>query len=377
MEDCMLALPLIVTLAVAPAIAPEDQALYDQLCTQVESAYDSARGGFVARGRPAESAVELAFARARESGATPWLSQAVTTVQWMRILRDTVGGGFMESAGDADPHSTRFEKRTVSNSQRLESLILAWQATGERRYRQDAVRVVEYFDRVLLDGRGGFVAGQGGDRELVPEVNGPAIHCWLTWGAATGERRFRDFALRSGDRVWETCWADSFGLLRRGTFGQLLKLPQLADQVEMGRAYVLAARLGGRTLDRQRARAIGELLLMRFQDAEKHGFRTQSSPRKDGSPKRAGREPEENARAALFLCELSALTGEPRYREAARRAWQAFTPHFEGAGLEAADWALAIRAVLRPGLPERPAWGSVAHRAPIKRRASRYRTGAR
>jgi uncharacterized protein YyaL (SSP411 family) len=378
----MLCLALMAVLAAPPAIDAHgtvDAAThYERLSKRVAAAFDSARGGFVDRkGRPNESAIELALLRARDTGSSEWQARGLTSVEWLRTLRDTVGGGFHEGTREADPHSTFFDKRTISNARRLECLILAWQVSRDAAWRRDAVRVVDFFDRVLLDGRGGFVAGQVGDRELIPEANGHAIHAWMSWGAATGERRFRDFALRSGDRIWETCWAEEFGLLRRGTLGEITMLPQLIDQVEMGRAYVLAARIGGRALDRQRARRLGDLLIARFEDPEKHGFRTQTSPRKDGGVKKAARVSEENARAVLFLFELAALTGEAKYAEAGSRAWVAFTPHFEGDGLEGTDWALALRAAIHRTLPGPPSWRGMAENRTARRPASRYRTGAR
>src|SRR5439155_12195575 len=126
----------------------------------------------------------------------------------------------------------------------LSLLIAAWRATGDERYLKDAGRVAGFVDRVLLDGRGGFVSAQVGDRELEPAANGVAIRAWLAWAAAHDrDPRLRDFALKSIDRVWETSFDPLGVLLRRGTMGEVLTWPQLADQVEMGRALIVAWRM--------------------------------------------------------------------------------------------------------------------------------------
>ena len=88
-----------------------------------------------------------------------------------------------------------------------------------------------------------------------------------------------------------------------------------------------------------------------FEDPEKGGFRTQAMPDKQGRVKKAAREPAENARTARFLMELTAITGESRYRQAAERALAAFAEDIEKAGPEVADWALARRTTSIDALP--------------------------
>src|SRR5262249_62193533 len=165
--------------------------------------------------------------------------------------------------------------------------------------------------------RGGFVTAMVGDRAPQPRANGIAIHAWLTWGAANGDAAVRDFVLRSLDRVWESCFDPAGVLLRHGDFGEGTMPPQLADQVEMGRALLLASRLCGRPQDLERARTLGHVLLLKFQERSRGGFMTQAKPKKDGMIQRAGRDDEENARAALFLAELAAATGDDAFRDAA------------------------------------------------------------
>ena len=360
--------------------APGADALMARLTTRVASAFDSAHGGWVEHGAPVAAPVALAFALAvgpddSSPGAAAWRSRALTTVDWMWALYDSVGGGFLERIQNTRHDEGTFEKRTDSNAARLENLIDAWQVTGDRAYRVKAAQIADYMDRVLLDARGGFVDGQIGDRDLVPRSNGMAIHAWLEWAAATADARPRDFALKSLDRVWTECWHADLGLLHHDVFGDVHKAPQLTDQVEMGRAFVLAAWLGGRPTDLERAKTIGDFIERNFVDAKKGGrWRTQAVPQKNGRIRDAACLPDENARAALFLAELASVSGESRWRDASRRGIDAFTSEFDKAGLEAADWALAVRAIGSPDLPEKPAWktGETAPR-PVRKPSRRYR----
>lgn len=355
----------------------DPQAYQRQIAAQVEAAYDETRGGFVSKSKmPAESAVELAFQRAKED--KDWLRRAETTLRWTHGLMDTLTGGYIHSGNVVDAASQTGDKRADSNGRRLELLVMAWQKTGNDAYRQDAEIVVNWAERVLLDGRGGFVTAQIGDRELEPASNGPIIHAWLKYAAATHDPRRKRFALQSLDRVWEECWHKALGLVRKNSMGDIDKEPQLSDQVEMGRAYLLAARLCGRPEDEARARTLGDLLLARFQDL-KGGFRTQSMPTKNGSIRKARSLASENARAVRFLCEISALTGKDDYRVAAGRATEAFAKDIAKADLDAADWALAVRASYEADLPGRADFVAEAedHPEPQRRRVVRFKTGKR
>lgn len=346
--------------------APVDlHGAYDKLCIGVASAYDSTRGGYVGRdGVPSESAVELAMRVVGERPGVPWRDEALVTARWMIGLADSVGGGFFLGSKDKDPMNTSFQKWTISNARRLEIMLDAWRATREDAFRRTAARTADYMDRVLLDGRGGFIDGQVGDRSLVPESNGPAIVAWLRWGAEIGDLHYREFAWKSLDRLWTSNWQEGPGLVRRGTFNEITEAPRLVDQVEMGRAFMLAAHLAGRESDLARAKTIADLVLATY-ELPKCGLRSTAMPDKKGGVKRAPCKFEENGRAVRFLAELSSVTGEGKYREAARRVAAAFAEDLErDRGLGGAEWALALRAIEKPDLPERLEWKAKPAPAP-------------
>jgi len=357
----------------ASAASSEDDAYFALLAGHVAAAYDSAHGGFARGDSPVTAAIRLALLIAHDRSDALWMARARRSLDWTWTMYDSVGGGFIDRSRQANAMNASFEKRTYSNSQRFENLIDAWRSFGDDEYRKKAAMVADFFDRVLLDARGGFVAGQIGNRELVPESNGAAIHAYLEWAAASKDPRVRDFALKSLDRAWTENWNPDFGMMRHAATGDVNAPPQLVDQAEMGRAYVLGAHLGGRPGDLERARAIGDLVIARFEDREKGGWRTQAVPDKKGVTKRAARVPDENARTALFLCELSSITGDTKYRDSARRSIQAFRENMEKSGLEAADWALAVRALGQADFPERPDWTLIAPPSTQRARAKRYR----
>jgi uncharacterized protein YyaL (SSP411 family) len=355
------------------SMPPADLARFNRLTEEVESRYDSAKGGYVEKGTPNEAAISLALAMGDEGQGAQWTVHALHTLDWMRALADSSGGGYYDHFSSNDNPEAMVDKTTPAHARRLEAQLDALQVTGDPIYRKNAAWIEDYTSRVLLDARGGFVMAQIGDREPFPAPNGLMIHAWMRWAAVNADPRMRNFAYLSIDRVWKRCWVDDSGLVQFGDFDQPLSHPQLPDQVEMGRALVLASRLGGRPQDQQRAVQVGELLLSQFEDKQKGGFKSQAVHAHDGSVKKASRDVGENARAVRFLYELSRLTGDERYHAAADRAVAAFDDQLDKLKLDAAEWALAIRAGRMDDLPAAPAWRAVAEDVKTEERSHTYR----
>jgi uncharacterized protein YyaL (SSP411 family) len=362
----------------APLLVPRpgDLALYERLCFQVEDSFDSLRNGFVDKnGVPSESATDLAFLLGRRQGGETWSTRGVSTVERMLAFEDTLLGGF-HSVVNGVPGQAEIERPTITNMRRLENLLQAWAATGETRYWVAAVRVLEFVERSVVDGRGGFVANPVGDTEVIPEVNGVAIRALLTWWSVGRDARHRDFALKSLDRVLQTCWTDSIGYVRKDDFGDPVDWPLLCDQVEMGRALVLSAHLVGRDQDLERARTVADLMIRHFEDAKRGGFVERVTAKQGKISRTAGRSFRENARATLFLCELAYVTGETHYLEVARRTWPAFEKSFRKHQTATADWAIAMDASLGPVFPEPPAERSGEPRKAPNEQRNRSRSPA-
>lgn len=372
----------LVACCAAPALAkdenenappPPPEALYEQWSAQVESGWSDPYRAFAAKdGLPATAAVELALLRAQGPGGEVWRKRAIATVDFTWTLFDSVGGGYVHLPRHADPGHAGFEKHADSNARRLGNLVDLMEAGAGANAEERAGQVIDYMERVLLDGRGGFMPAQGGDQFLVPEINGLVIHPWLRYCALTGDRRRRDFALKSLDRLWDYEWNDELGLMRKGDFDEVIGPPMLIDQVEAGRAALLASQLVGRTQDRERAIALGDLVIAHFVHEKADGFITQSVPDGKGGFKKAKVDLAENARAARFLCELSAATGDSRYRDAARAAWTALGEKIGKETLGAADWALAVRESFAPSSVARAEWPEPEKRK-AKPRSVRFR----
>lgn len=339
------------------AIAPGDRELYERLSGIVAAAFDSARGGFVERsGEPNEAAIELMLARGRD-GDRLALARGLRTLAWTRALLDTVGGGYVNGTRDQDVRKAFLDKGTIPNARRFELLTEAWQQTHDESWKHDARFVVDYFERVLLDPRGGFYTGQVGSVDLEPESNGIALQAWWRWAAATDGAKGREFAWNSQRRLWSDCRMEDLGFVRRTTFGAIREPSLLGDQAEMGRAHLYAWSATGRDSELALARQVGDFVVLRFRDPAKGAFRLEYANERFGHAIRVRRPFDDNARAARFLAELGRATGDTAYVAAARAAWTAFERDYARSRMNAADWALAVRALWSNDLPARSHWG--------------------
>jgi len=359
----------------ASAGDPADRALYEKISAQVASLYDAEHGGFARHdGTPNEAAVELALARGADGDALA-MEHALSTLHAMHALRDTVGGGYFESLRDLDHASASFEKRTDTNMRRLDVLLRAAARPGDI-LASDARAAVDYCDRQLVDPMGGFVTSQVGSRDLEPETNGIALRAWWRWAVATSDPRRRDFGFKSHDRLWTDCRDEDLGLVRRNTWGKIREPSLLADQAEMGLAFLYGWRAAGRDSDLARSRAVAAHVLEHFEDRKKGGFRSEYAYERFGHSHRGSRPFEDNAVAARFLAELGAATSDTSYTNAARRAWRAFDGSFDKPKLESAAWALAIRATWAGPALARGDWGAKAAKkapaaAPAKKKGKK------
>lgn len=351
-----------------PALSADPAVLHRELCGRMDALYDTLAGGWVMRGEPLDAAIELGFARGAD-GDTLARGRALRTLRWARVLFDSVGGGYYSSSASMDLARPQWDKGAVANARRLRLLLTAWRATGDESWRRDAARVADFLDRVLLDGRGGFVSGQVADRSLHPGVNGEAIRSWLAWGEVTKHARQRDFTWISLDRLWSENRHSEFGMVRLDESHQVAGFPRLDDHADLGRALIASARRTGRTSDLARAGELGALVLSRF-EVPGEGFRSVYQPKKGGKIARAPADPAVNARAARFLLELAAATGEVRWRDAALRALRAASSNaraLERDPRAVAEWALTARAFRTAELPEPVKWATPAAPAPPKR----------
>ncbi|MDH3201997.1 MAG: thioredoxin domain-containing protein [Myxococcales bacterium] len=103
----------------------------------------------------------------RRSGDELWLSRVRQSLDAMIDggIHDHLGGGFHRYATDARWRIPHFEKMLYDNALIGRLLVDVWRVTGDVRYRETCLRLLEYVQREMSADEGGFYATQDADSE--------------------------------------------------------------------------------------------------------------------------------------------------------------------------------------------------------------------
>jgi hypothetical protein len=360
----------------------------EQMIEQLLAAFDDDFGGWGTDVKfPLPRTVEFALVRARD--------QATRTLEAIQAhLLDTYDGGFYRYAGARDWSRASREKLADENAALLRAFAHGYRYTGNEAYREAAERTVDYLTTTLWTGDA-VAASQGGDPEyftlepadregadpptvddtVLADRNGLAVDGLLTYAAYTDDRRAISYARQARDYVCDHLVADGrVTHYRAPEPSDTGRGDGTADDEEGSESGLLidqARLLRGLTTswavlgEPGPARAVADWTVDRLQ-SEDGAFR-------DGPAGGAGLldRPlvplDTNVDCADALLDLALLTGEDRYRAAARAAVDAFAGAAERMGVEVAGYAAVAARLLEPQAVEvgTPA-GSDLHRAALR-----------
>jgi uncharacterized protein YyaL (SSP411 family) len=345
---------------------------------QIAASFDEEFGGWGEGGKfPLPRAIEFAAKRDRD--------RAARTLEAVHAhLHDTYDGGFYRYAEHRDWSGLHREKLLDENAALLRAFVTGYLYTGEETYREAAESGADYLTTTLWTGEA-FAGSQAGgdyytlepsDREgtdpphvdgtVFADRNGLAADALLRLHAVTDAEAPRRYAERALDHVLGT-------LVDGGTVTHYREDGETAETGE-SRLLVDGARLlaglttavqvtgEGRYLDAAREVADAVLDLQ----AEDGAF-LDGPPTGPGLLDRPLRPLDTNVECADALIDLTYLSGEERYREAAGEALSAFAGAADRMGVEVAAYAAACaRHHYDPLVVETPAAGTDLHRAALR-----------
>jgi len=366
----------------------ESAKIADVVGAQLDALYDTAQESWGRRQKyPIAAPVERELLLAWRTGDERRKARALATLDKETKLLDPVWGGMYQYSTGGDWDHPHFEKIVPVQAGAIENFAQAFAATGDKRWRDAAKEVTRYVRDFLTAPDGGFYASQ--DADLVTHDDPPA---WVDghdfYPLDDAARRARGvprvdvnvYADRNGMLIQALCAffeasrdADALAAARKAalrvakshaapldglTHGDAKDAPplcvlHLADQVEMGRAYLALAEATADPSFVARADALAQTLRDRFEDKKDGGFFSASLDAGAGAALPPRRKPfEENARAARFLIRLHHFTGEELWTESAARALRVFADPAAIAeeGRVVGDYALALDELANPPL---------------------------
>lgn len=346
----------------------------DHALRAVERAYDTTYGGFGRAPKfPAFEAVELLETVYMTQGDRPALDKALHTLKKMSEgeIRDRIEGGFFRYATRRDWSEPHYEKMLEGNAGMISNLLDAWRATRED-WLADTVReAAGYAVKTLsASGAGGFFGSQDADEsyyradregrtQMTPPLVDDTIHCdWngrmcrslIAAGVSLDQGDWVQRALGTLRFIGDSMMADSGALrhyFRHGRAGGPIGL--LADQCEVGWAFLTAFEAAGDRRHLSHAKALAAFMTHSLEDTGGGGFF--GAPEEPGAlgRLRVREKPfEANALAARFLWRLSAHLGDDWYAREARRSLEWFAPEFKNWGHLGAQYGLAAAELLAP-----------------------------
>jgi uncharacterized protein YyaL (SSP411 family) len=357
-----------------------DASIEEGMIEQLLAAFDEEFGGWGTDVKfPMPRTVEFALVRARD--------QATRTLEAIHAhLLDTYDGGFYRLARNRNWRGARREKLTDENAALVRAFAHAYRYTGAETYRGAAAQTVEYLTTTMWTGDA-FGASQGGneayfrleptereDREpphvdetVLADRNGLAVDALLQFGAYTDDDDATRYARRAREHVVSELVADG-----RVTHYRTDGAREAGEEPsESGLLLDQARVLTGLTTswavlgEPGPARAVADWTIEHLQ--------TEAGALRDGPAGGPGLldEPlyplDTAVECADALLDLTLLTGDRRYHEAARGAIESFAGAADRMGVEVAHYATVAARLQQPAAVEvgAPA-GSALHRAALR-----------
>jgi uncharacterized protein YyaL (SSP411 family) len=344
----------------------------EHMVEQLLAAYDEEFGGWGGDVKfPLPRTVEFALVRARD--------QATRTLEAVQThLLDTYDGGFYRYARERNWRRAVREKLTDENAALVRAFAHGYRYTGTESYLAAAGSTIDYLTTDLWTGDA-FAASQGGDEEyftlepadreeadpppvddtVLADRNGLAIDALLTYAGYTDDDRALRYAERAQRHVADALVTDG----RVAHYADPdAPTGLLVDQARVLAGLTTAWQVRG---DPGPARAVADWTLQTL--------RTEDGAFRDGPAEGVGLldRPlyplDTTVEAADALFELGVLSGEERYREAARDAVAAFAGAADRMGVEVAGYAATVARILDPRAVEvGPPAGSDLHRAALR-----------
>jgi len=346
--------------------------IIEEVLGEVLNNFDPIYGGFGSQPKfPNTEAHELALIRFSATGNQEFLKIVTTTLRNVGKsgTYDREMGGFFRYSTVKDWSIPHFEKMCEDNAKWLQLYLHAYQLTGDPFYTEIAEGIIDYVNTWLSDQSNGcFFGSQDADEEyyglarsermnskppfidrnIYTNWNALMISAYLQASFVLGRVTLRQFAMKSLDQLLALNYAKGEGMYH--FYDRQPQLPnQLIDQVQTVRMLTDAYEATGDRWFVAAAEELMQVTVAKLYDAEHGGFfDTVVNPEAPGFLSRPVKPLDENSLMALTLSKLYHITGKEIYRKMAEETLKRFVQIYPQFGFMAADYAIAVDAMLNP-----------------------------
>jgi len=350
-----------IPVAVESAAKRPHRAVFEEIKSSIMKQVDGVHGGFGSGQKfihPAANDFLLAcYARTGDANS---LEHVCRTLDRMREgqIHDAKEGGYFRTTSGADWSQPHREKLLAEQAGLLSNCVRAFRLTQRRQYAGMAEEIIAYLDQKLFDlERGAFfgcedflrheTGGQSSTNEffsiiddcIYTDANAQAAGAYLEAAACLERADCRERALAVLEFLWGHCRAATGSLFHyHDGAGRLLGL--LDDQAQMGLALVLAHGATGDAKHLERAKETAEFIIAQLRNPAGGYF--DLMPGQFSLGKFPLTDIDQNGAAARFFLMLAEATDDPRYRESARWALDAFGGDFAAHGIHVSRFGCAL-----------------------------------
>ncbi|MEA1931197.1 MAG: DUF255 domain-containing protein [Euryarchaeota archaeon] len=323
----------------------------EHIAGQLTEQFDPHHGGWGTEAKfPMPRTIEFALKRERQ--------QALQTLDAIaQHLHDTVDGGFFRFATSGDWSDVRYEKVLDTNAALLRAFANAYLYTGEEAYREPAARTVEYLTDTLWTGiaiGGSQGPGQGAayytlsaderadhesprtDLTVFAGGNALAVDALLAYYSYTDDETARSYAERILAALEGELVDTDSGVVTHYRAGEETgETHLLEDAAHVVNGWTRAHQVLGDSRYTDVAQRVADEAIDVLHD---DGAFRDGPARGEGLCDRPLYPIDSGVEFADGLLDLAVLSGEPRYRELAAEAIEAFAGAWDRIGVQVAGY---------------------------------------
>lgn len=345
--------------------------IWDEVAQMTLQDYDELHGGFGTQPKfPMPDALELAINAYHSTMDERWKKVFSYSLHRMASggMYDQVEGGFFRYSTTRDWSIPHFEKMLEDNALLLLILTEAFQITRDPWFEQVARDVIRFLENNLyLPEWQGWAGTQDADEEyyqqdlegrkkLTPPFvdrtiyvnwNGLLCRSLILAAAVWQESSWLNKALQTLQMLKQRCYLPDKGMCHYYD-GHPHLWSLLTDQTAVGSALNLAYQQTGELWSLEMSRSLAEFCLNALLVPRGGFYDSVPDPTAPGALAVPHLDFSHNVRAARWLLELTALTRDNRFAEAATGALRRNLDRYPRYGSMAAGFALAVREAIEP-----------------------------